>query len=159
MPGKHLFLCNSGFRLRHNGARREGIFMYVRFVSPQPLDERRGNLGFFQPALDIVYDDDTPYDVYWPIRQELDWFNEHLPKPDSDSFTVRSRKVWRSDGLCWFHDYADEMIQRAFVLASLLRDCGVIITKLATNRPGQILYSDDYQIVAKPDADTPVTWC
>ncbi|GAB5482143.1 MAG: hypothetical protein Pars92KO_19000 [Parasphingorhabdus sp.] len=132
--------------------------MYVRFVSPQPLEERRGNMGIFQPALDIVYDDATPHHVYWPIRQELDWFNEHLPKPRATSFEVRSRKSWRSDGICWFHDDAHEMIYRAFVLSALLRDCGVNITKLATNRPGQILYRDDYQIIAKPAAETPVEW-
>ena len=65
--------------------------MYVRFVSPQPLPKRRGNLGLFQPAIDIVYDDATPYDVYYPIRQELDWFNDHLPMPKVGSFGGRER--------------------------------------------------------------------
>jgi len=61
--------------------------------------------------------------------------------------------------LCWFGYDAQEMVRRAFGLAGLLRDCGVIISKLATDRPGQIFYRDNYQIVAKPSAVTPLEWC
>ncbi|MEM8917922.1 MAG: hypothetical protein AAGE37_03600 [Pseudomonadota bacterium] len=133
--------------------------MYVRFVSPQPMEDRPGYYGIFYAALEIVYDEETPYHVYLPIRELLNWYNENLPQPEANRFLVRSRKRYLSDGICWFHDDAHEMIGRAFVLAGLLRDCGVNISKLATDRPGQILYRDAYQIVAKPEAETPVEWC
>jgi hypothetical protein len=32
------------------------------------------------------------------------------------------------------------------------------VTKVATHRPGQILYRDPLQVVAKPDAATPTVW-
>jgi hypothetical protein len=92
------------------------------------------------------------------IRLELDWFNANLPVPKRRHFLVKSRKQWHAEGICWFVDDAREMIARAFTLSWLLRECGVPMTKVATRRPGQILYRDDYQIVAKPDAATPTLW-
>jgi hypothetical protein len=50
------------------------------------------------------------------------------------------------------------MVGHAFALAALIGECGVPIAKRVTHRPGQILYRDAWQIVAKPDAATPTTW-
>lgn len=133
--------------------------MYVRFVSPLRAGNRTGAYGLFRGAMGAVYHEDTPTCLRDAVELELDWFNEHLPRPRYSDFEIRSRKRWYADGICWFRDDAQEMIARAFVLAGLLRDCGVNISKLATDRPGQILYRDDYQIVAKPAAETPVLWC
>ena len=133
--------------------------MYVRFVSPLYAQSRVGAYGLFRGTMWVVYEEDTPAWLRDAVDQELDWFNKHLPRPYYSDFEVRSRKRWRRDGICWFRDDAQEMIQRAFVLAGLLRDCGVIITKLATDRPGQVLYRDEHQIIAKPGAETPVEWC
>ncbi len=71
---------------------------------------------------------------------------------------MKSRRRFRPDGICWFTDSAREAIARAFAVAALLRDCGVPVAKVATHRPGQILYRDAWQIVAKPDEATPTTW-
>jgi hypothetical protein len=71
---------------------------------------------------------------------------------------VKSRRRWRADGICWFVDDAREMIARAFALASLIGEAGVPAHKVATRRPGTILYRDRWQIVAKPEEATPVTW-
>lgn len=74
--------------------------------------------------------------------------------PKRRAFVVKSKKRWRSVGICWFKDDARE-IAHAFTLAWRIRECGVPVTKVATHRPGQILYRDDFQIVAKPEAATP----
>jgi hypothetical protein len=69
---------------------------------------------------------------------------------------VKSRGRWYSEGVCWFVDDAREMIARAFALAALLRECDLPVTKLATRHPGQILYRDRWQVVAKPGEETPL---
>lgn len=135
-----------------------GLFMYIRFISPERASRGRGCYGLFQAALDLVYDTETPDFIYYPVREELDWFNEHLPAPKGRSLCVRSRKVWRDDGICWFRDDAGEMIAHAHLLARLVREWHVPIALISTRNPGQILYKDAYQIVAKPDANTPVGW-
>jgi hypothetical protein len=50
------------------------------------------------------------------------------------------------------------MIGHAFVLASLLDEAGMPVRKVATHRPGTILYRDRWQIVAKPIAVTPTLY-
>ena len=131
--------------------------MYVRFIVPRR--GRRGvDHGLFRHARFSTSDSRVHVAVRDAIRLELDWFNANLPVPKQRVFLVKSRGCWESDGLCWFLDDAREMIARSFALASLLAECGVLATKVATRHPGQILYRDAYQIVAKPADGTPITW-
>jgi hypothetical protein len=50
------------------------------------------------------------------------------------------------------------MIARAYGLAALIGEAGVPTRKVATRRPGTMLYRDAWQIVAKPEAATPTSW-
>ena len=133
--------------------------MYVRFVSPWPLPRRGVHGGLFGPAYGCARDPAVPAVLREGLWTEIDWFERQLPVPPRRVFQVRSRKRWLSDGICWFVDAAREPIAHAFALAALLGDCGVPVTKIATRRPGQIFYRDAWQIVAKPEAETPTGWC
>ena len=130
--------------------------MYVRFITPWWRVRRGIDCGLFGPAYDCAREPDVPLVLREALWDQLHWFDEHLPVPSR--FCVRSRRRWVSDGICWFLDDAREMIARAFALGSLLAECGVPAAKVATRRPGQILYRDPYQIVAKPEAATPTAW-
>ncbi|MBL0916881.1 MAG: hypothetical protein IBJ13_15685 [Sphingopyxis sp.] len=133
--------------------------MYVRFVSPVALDHGRGQCGLFDAALTIVYDEATCEAIYLPIRAELDWFNAELPRPGDDCFALPSRGASVDRGICWFRAEARDMVRHANWFAVLVSEAGVPIARLHTREPGQILYSDAYQVVAKPDPRTPVLWC
>jgi hypothetical protein len=133
--------------------------MYVRFITPWWQVRQGVDYGLFGPAGECEEDVRTAEALRVAIRIELDWFNSNLPVPPRDRFEVKSRKRWLSEGICWFVDDAREMIARAFTLAWLLRECGVPVAKVATRRPGQILYRDAWQIVAKPEKATPTAWC
>jgi len=132
--------------------------MYVRFIAPGAALSAGIDTGLFQPAIALWRDPHTPETLALAIRHELDWFNAELPAPARARFLVKSRGRWLAEGICWFRDDAREMIARAFALAALIEACGVPVTKRATRRPGQILYRDDWQIVAKPEAATPTAW-
>ena len=132
--------------------------MYVRFHSPWALLRRGVNYGLFGPAYDYARDAGVAEVLRAALWHEIEWFEDNLPVPKRGCFYVKSKKRWRAVGLCWFVDDAREMIAHAFALASLLRECGVPVTKVATHRPGTILYRDAYQIVAKPEAATPTVW-
>ena len=132
--------------------------MYVRFHSPWAAVRRGVHYGVFGPAYDLLYDRAVQDVLRVAIGHEIDWFEDHLPVPVWRSFYVKSKKRWRKAGICWFLGSAREMIAHAFTLALLLRECGVPVAKVATHRPGQILYRDAYQIVAKPEAATPTVW-
>jgi hypothetical protein len=135
---------------------------YVRLITPRWRVRRVGaDCGPFGPAYDAVWDPDVPRVLLDAIWYEIDWFERNLPvpKPRKHAFCVKSRGRWYPDGICWFVAEAREMIAHAFVLASLLREIGVPVRKVATRRPGTVLYRDPWQIVAKPIEVTPTVWC
>ncbi len=130
--------------------------MYLRFVAPAvpgrwTVTRSRVAPGLFRSGYDIGSgDDECP--VSLAIRREIDWFNAHLPVPKR--FAVKAKGVWHRDGVCWFRDDASEAVRHANVLAVLLGECGIRIDRIWTRNPGQILYSDRWQVVAKPEATT-----
>lgn len=132
--------------------------MYVRFHTPWRQVRRGIDYGLFGPAYDCAYDADVAEVLRVALWAEIDWFEENLPVPKRRALWVKSKKRWRNVGICWFVDDAREMIAHAFTMAWLLRECGVPVAKVATHRPGQVLYRDAYQIVAKPEAATPTVW-
>jgi len=138
--------------------------VYLRFTSPDAicLGLRNGKVvhrGIFGPAYAVKRDKTYPLYLRKAINQELLWFEDKLPVPPRARFQVRSKTWWRSQGICWFRDNARDMIGRAFGLRALLAECDILISELHTDQPGQILYKDDYQIIAKPAAATPTVWC
>lgn len=132
--------------------------MYVRFHSPWEEVRPGVHAGLFGPAYACERDPRVAEGLRAALREEIVWFKANLPVPKERCFVVRSRKRWLNVGICWFVDDAREAIARAFTLAWLLRECGVPVSKVATRRPGQILYRDAWQIVAKPEAATPTVW-
>jgi hypothetical protein len=130
--------------------------VYVRFVTPWRRLPRGHDCGLFGPAYACARNREVPAVLREALRAEIDWFEQYLPVPNR--FWIKSRRRWRADGICWFADDAREMIGRAFVLAALIHEAGVPARKVATRRPGTILYRDPWQIVAKPEGAAPVTW-
>lgn len=123
--------------------------MYLRFTAPGAVTRAHVAPGLFGPAHRLWRGraEDTP--ALLALRRELDWFNDCLPVPNR--FGVVARGVRWSDGICWFRDHAREALAHAFVLATLIEECGVPIARIWTRDPGQILYRDRWQVVAKPE--------
>jgi len=124
--------------------------MYLRFTVPGTVTRARVAPGPFLAAHDAWLDGDWQHDpVIAAIRYELDWFNEWLPVPRRFGVVAKGRKWY--DGICWFRDQAREAVGHAYVLAALLTECGVPVERTWTRDPGQILYRDRFQVVAKPE--------
>ena len=128
--------------------------MYLRFITPvKPggYTVTRSNVapGLFGPAYDLWWDREEMTPALLGIRRELDWFNANLPVPKR--LGVKAKGRWYRDGVCWFRDSAREMLGHAYALAALIEECGVRIDRVRSRDPGQILYRDDWQVVAKPE--------
>lgn len=124
--------------------------MYLRFTTPGVVTRARVAPGLFGPAFALWYGAENHDDpVLIALRRELDWFNHHLPVPSRFGVVARGRR-W-SDGVCWFRDDARDMLSHAHALAALLWDSGIAVDQVWTRHPGQLLYRDPWQVVAKPD--------
>lgn len=124
--------------------------MYLRFTGPGTVTRARVAAGLFKPAYDLWHAAGREADpVLLALRRELDWFCDRLPVPDR--FCVRAKGIAWSDGVCWFRGDAREMVAHAYILAALIEECGVPIARSWTRDPGQVLYRDCFQVVAKPE--------
>jgi hypothetical protein len=77
----------------------------------------------------------------------FDWFNENLPCPPFRR-NLRSGE-WTRNAVCWFRDQAGEPLKRIWDIVAVLEEHGTTVRLVKTNRPGKIVYSDRYQVVAE----------
>lgn len=124
--------------------------MFLRFTTPRQVVWPAGApVGFFGPAYDLSRDEMQPEWLRHEVRRELDWFEDALPRPNRFGVsTRRSRRPYA--GVCWFRDDALAAIWHAHGLAALLEEGGVPVTRHICERPGQIVYWDQSQVVAMP---------
>ncbi|HKV33226.1 MAG TPA: hypothetical protein VJP89_02785 [Pyrinomonadaceae bacterium] len=124
--------------------------MFIRFVSGEIDEDSLVSTGIFLAAGDLLYDPLLPDDEYYPLRELMDWFNEHLKGP----YDYRLRTPRRARrAICWFKPTAREHLSRAWQMAWILERNDVFIRTIKVERTGYVLYEDDAQILAEPFAD------
>ena len=122
--------------------------MYVRFVTTRQHPDTGVQMGIFQtnrlmPAHGQVAEWDEQR-----LSELEDWFNAHLEKPER---VARSRRPnGHHAAISWFKSTAVEHIARARKLAALLEQYRVPTLMLTTDRPGYVVYEDEFQIAAEP---------
>ena len=129
--------------------------MYLRFISPFRSRWKNVDNGIFQAAFMCRDEELIPNYLLDQLMTQVDWFKKHLPSPHERYFKYRGGKP---TGICWFKSDAKAMIRRARNMASIMQAGDVWIIESQTKKPGHILYTDDYQIIAKPDKTTPTKW-
>jgi len=72
------------------------------------------------------------------------WFGKNLNEPTSFG------RVKLRLGICWFKTDATEHIARIWQMVRILERHGVYVHKIRTDRPGYMIYEDEWQIVAEP---------
>jgi len=117
---------------------------YVRFVIGRKDEDSHVEQGIFQAAGQAL----EWQDVTGPDADELKalraWFNENLEKP-----TSFGRDKLRL-GICWFKTNATEHISRIWQMVQILERNGIYVKKIRTDKPGYVMYEDEWQLVAEP---------
>ena len=109
--------------------------------------------GLFHDAYDIARDPCQPDWLRAELERELGWFGRELEVPDRMCRTFRRRRtVW---GICWFRPQAGTHITRARYMAWLMGEAGCPVEEIRTRHPGEVIWQDDHQIVARPGTDVP----
>jgi hypothetical protein len=100
--------------------------------------------GIFQAAAQAVKSQKVTGSDAVELNELRGWFNENLEAPAS--FGRGKLRL----GICWFKTSATEHISRIRAMASILERNGVFVKKIRTDRPGYVIYEDEWQLVAEP---------
>ncbi|HKS09394.1 MAG TPA: hypothetical protein VJS13_07585 [Pyrinomonadaceae bacterium] len=124
--------------------------MFIRFVTGEIHESSLVSAGLFIAAGDLLYDPLLPDDEYYPLRELMDWFNEHLKGP----YDYRLRTPSRARrAICWFKPTAREHLSHAWQMVAILERNDVFMRTIKVERTGYVLYEDEAQVLAEPFAD------
>ena len=126
--------------------------MYIRFVVTNKDLGSGKRQGIFQ-ALAEARDDGLLYQYEIDQAKEIhQWFNENLDKPSS--FTRSSKPHALKVAISWYKDSAVEHIKHMREIALILESHGIHVDVIQTERPGYIVYEDEFQVTAEPFNET-----
>jgi hypothetical protein len=121
--------------------------MFVRFVVGTDSENPSSLTGVIITAGDL-YNEGVLYahESAW-LAEAFAWFNANLPCPP---FRKKLRSgEWSRNAVCWFRDDAKEPLSHLWDIVTILKEHGVPVRQVVRRRPGKIVYSDTYQVVAE----------
>jgi hypothetical protein len=117
---------------------------YVRFVIDRKDEDSHVEQGIFQAAaLAEEWKEITGPDID-ELSELRMWFSENLKRPAS----FGRGKLQR--GICWFKTDATDHISYIWRMVNILERNGIYVKKITTDRPGYVVYEDEWQLVAEP---------
>ena len=144
LPGRLIFVETEDERFileRHDlPAKQE----YIRFVIGNKDEDSNVDQGIFQAAAAAASRQEMSAADLVKLMELRTWFNENLERPSS--FGRRALPL----GICWFKTEANEHISQVWKIVEILERNGIYVQKIRTDRPGYIIYEDEWQLVAEP---------
>lgn len=124
---------------------------YIRFTTFIPDPESGRYLGLFQ-LLGIMEEEGvmSDYEIVW-MKNAIEWFDNNLKEPNT--FSRSRKKHAKQVGLSWYKSTANEHINKMYELVEILRNHNIQVNILKTNKPGYVVFEDEYQTVAEPFVD------
>lgn len=117
---------------------------HIRFVIDRKDEDSHVEQGIFQAAaLALEWYQITGSDAD-QLGEVLSWFSDNLEKPTS----LGRDKLRR--GICWFKTDATEHISRIWQMVEILERNEIYVKKVRTDKPGYVIYEDEWQLVAEP---------
>ena len=144
IPGRLAFVETEDERFileRHDALERRE---YIRFVIGRKDDESHVEQGIFQAAARALERQDITGSDADELNELRGWFSENLDRPTS--FGRNKLRL----GICWFKTGSTEHISRIWEMVRILERNGIYVKKIKTDRPGYVIYEDEWQLVAEP---------
>jgi hypothetical protein len=144
IPGRLAFVETEDERFileRHNPLEKHE---YIRFVIGRKDEDSHVEQGIFQAAaLALEWQNITGSDAD-ELNELRGWFSENLEKPTS--FGRGKLRL----GICWFKTGSAQHISRIWEMVQILERNGIYVKKIRTDKPGYVIYEDEWQLVAEP---------
>jgi hypothetical protein len=125
---------------------------FVRFVIADVDEDSGQRTGLFQALFTLSRDGNLLPHQEQQWKEVRVWFDQNLDEPAR--LSKSSRPHAQAKAISWFKDTAVEHIQRMRMLAEILREHDIVCEVVQTQRPGYIVFEDEYQVAAEPFRDT-----
>jgi hypothetical protein len=117
--------------------------MYIRFVVGTNREREFTQSGVVAELRVLRESGHLPDYEHEHVEQIFEWLNSHLPSPPFE------RMNWSPNAISWFKSSSQDMIAKFREIIAILEEHGRPVRMIKTLLPGEILYEDDYQIVAE----------
>jgi hypothetical protein len=144
IPGRLAFVETEDERFileRHNPLEKPE---YIRFVIGRKDEDSHVEQGVFQAVARALERRDIMGSDADELNELRAWFSDNLEKP-----TSFGRDKLRL-GICWFKAGSSEHISRIWEIVRILERNGIYVRKIRTDKPGYVIYEDEWQLVAEP---------
>ena len=126
--------------------------MFIRFVVNEICKDSQKRTGVFDVIYRLIDENKLLIEEEQRMKVILEWFSKNLQKPDSFSRSSRNNPVDKA--ISWFKDSANEHILKIREIISVLETHGIHVEMIKTERPGYIVYEDEFQVAAEPFHET-----
>lgn len=127
--------------------------MYLRFVTFESDPDSHVSQGLFQAAYDLRRQGLLEeHERVW-FEDVVGWFELNLKAPSRTDIKLRYDSNDFDRVVYWFRPQATEHIRRMREVAAMLEHHGVPHRLLKTDKPGHIVYGDEFQVGAIPHRD------
>lgn len=117
---------------------------YVRFVVGRKDEDSHVEQGIFQAVAQALERQNITGSDAEGLIEVREWFSDNLERPSS--FGRDNLRL----GICWFKADATEHISRIWEMVHILERNGIYVKKIRTDKPGYVIYEDEWQLVAEP---------
>ncbi len=122
--------------------------MYIRFFVNEIAEESGQKLGIFH-AIRYLNDDGELSVIECELADQImTWFSNNLESPLDNLNKQKSKKS--EIYISWFKVSAKKHISKARELACILENKDISVEMFTTDKPGKIVYEDEFQIFSMP---------
>ncbi len=121
--------------------------MFVRFVVGTDAENFAWLNGIFTEAKFLSRREELFKYELDQLNSTFDWFNDHLPCPPFLSKLETGE--WTREAVAWYRAEATHHIRRMWDIAAILRENGINVRLVTSEKPGKLVYEDEFQIVAE----------
>jgi len=130
--------------------------MFIRFIIDEMDNDSQVPTGIFHAA-GYLRDSGLLADHEARRLQALrNWFDKYLEKPSKFSRSSSKAQHKKHKAISWFRDSATKHIKNIREMMQILSQHGIVVRMITTERPGYVVYEDEFQVVAEPFSDTDV---
>ncbi|MHC4231724.1 MAG: hypothetical protein ACYTBW_03790 [Planctomycetota bacterium] len=121
---------------------------YIRFVIDKQDEDSQEPQGLFAAVYELKDSNQLSDEHQRQAKDVLRWFSKNLPVPNR--FSRSSKQNAQCVAVSWFKPTALKCIERMKDLAGILYIYDIPTRIITTDRPGYVVYEDEYQIAAQP---------